>query len=126
MREIKFRAWDGEKMSHSKVEYFDDMVGLRFEHFDIDCEKPTLMQYTGFKDKNGKEIYEGDILSGDFYFGGTGWFDTVEGYYKLENEVVEFEDGSFRAGGSYLSYVGYDIKIVGNIYENPELLEVKE
>lgn len=60
MREIIFRAWDGKKLSIGKAEYFDDSVNFRFEHFDIDCDKPILEQYTGLKDRNGVMIFEGD------------------------------------------------------------------
>ena len=56
MREIKFRAWDGERMfSHDQMRNFD------FYHW---CESPdvTIMQYTGLKDRNSKDIYEGDVV----------------------------------------------------------------
>ena len=75
-----------------------------------------LMQYTGLKDKNGKEIYEGDILE---------WFNDLTG--STHRGVVRFTQGGFYCGDYYL----YAIKcylpvIIGNIYENPELLEEVE
>ena len=66
MREIKLRAWDKKekKMHYRNMEMFDDMIGFRFGHFGIDTNKEDikLMQYTGLKDKNGTEIYDGDVL----------------------------------------------------------------
>lgn len=56
MREIKFRAWDKNKM------YFLELVGNNFMWINEQPEQGKLMQYTGLKDKNGKEIYFGDIL----------------------------------------------------------------
>ena len=65
MREIIFRAWDGKNYSIGKPEYFDDSVNFRFHHFDIDCEKPVLEQYTGLNPslvKNEKLVFDGDIV----------------------------------------------------------------
>lgn len=119
MREIKFRAWDKinkdmfnvESINFQESRVYKDTVSYReFNNVDI-------MQYTGLKDKNGKEIYEGDILFESF----------GERYYK-----VVFENGSFRAefDGDFeehsfdlIDVVAQGCKIVGNIYENPELME---
>lgn len=127
MREIKFRAWVKDKKAifevvlinyvTKKVTYLLERVGhllnIRHEKFN-DIE---LMQYTGLKDKNNKEIYEGDILFESF----------GERYYK-----VVFENGSFRAEfkGDFewhhfdlIDVVIQGCEVVGNIYENPELME---
>ena len=81
----------------------------------------NLMQYTGLKDKNGKEIYEGDILSIKIYSGDKV---IVEG-----KTVVEFKDGCFgviwghdKAFLSLNSFFKAKFEVIGNIYENPELL----
>ena len=126
MREIKFRAWVKEKKAifevilidyvTKKVTYLLERVGhllnIRHDKFN----NVELMQYTGLKDKNGKEIYEGDIL-----FESSG-----EEYFK-----VVFEDGSFRAEfeGDFeehsfdlIDVVAQGCEVVGNIYENTELL----
>lgn len=119
MREIKFRAWDKlnkemfnvESINFQERRVYRDTVSYR-EFNDIE-----LMQYTGLKDKNNKEIYEGDILFESF----------GERYYR-----VIFENGSFRAEfkGDFEEYsfdlidvVAQSYEVVGNIYENPELME---
>ncbi len=122
MREIKFRAWDKsyEEMIYSAERTYDygcNAEGSSYhEHFgylldDEDCE---VMQYTGLKDKNGKEIYEEDII-----------YNSTE----EENFVVEwFEEGA-RYVFSGISVImdfdncyEYELEVIGNIYENPELL----
>lgn len=127
MREIKFRAWIKDRKAifevvlinyvTKKVTYLFERVGhllnIRHEKFN-DIE---LMEYTGLKDIKGKEIYEGDILFESF----------GEKYYK-----VVFENGSFRAEfeGDFeehsfdlIDVVAQGCKVVGNIYENPELIK---
>lgn len=66
-REIKFRIWDknDERMKYADIEYFDDMIGFRFGHrgFEEDDNNDiVIMQYSGLKDNNGKDVYEGDII----------------------------------------------------------------
>nr|DAO73362.1 MAG TPA: YopX protein [Caudoviricetes sp.] len=127
MREIKFRAWVKEKKAifevilidyvTKKVTYIVERTGhllnIRHDKFN-DVE---LMQYTGLKDKDNKEIYEGDILFESF----------GERYYK-----VVFENGSFRAEfkGDFEEYsfdlidvVAQSCEVIGNIYENSKLME---
>lgn len=127
MREIKFRAWVKEKKAifevilidyvTKKVTYLLERVGHLLSIRDAKFNDVELMQYTGLKDKNNKEIYEGDILFESF----------GERYYK-----VVFENGSFKAefNGDFDEYsfdlidvVAQGCEIVGNIYENPELIK---
>ena len=116
MRELKFRAWDDveKRMYYGNTEQFDDMLGFRFQHFETD--KPVYMQYTGLKDKNSKEIYEGDIL---------------ESNHKLFRfEVIWSEDWAmFTVKGdsveALIRWATY-CEVIGNIYENPELLKGDE
>ena len=119
MRDIKFRAWDKE--TKEMLYDFDQKISDRRElklgqsiHlfvYQIGLLYGTLQQYTGLKDKNGVEIYEGDVVE-NWEFGQVG--------------EVSFHDGMFVTSSvkyepSHLA--GYDVEIIGNIYENPELLK---
>ena len=125
MREIKFRAWDKESKRFTNYALLDDKAMFFEKH--LGTWKPstnrfTLMQYTGLKDKNGKEIYEGDIVKTSNY--GTGNRVNHRGY-DLFNII--FKDGAFRLDSKYRAYFlndGFHCEIIGNIYENPELMEV--
>lgn len=83
------------------------------------CKLETVGQYIRLNDKNGKEIYEGDIL--------------LCGEEKIEVEYLEFsDDGCFSAAGIGYEFGGYNFyegklrgEIIGNIFENPQLLENK-
>lgn len=124
MREIKFRAWNNVQEVMLPVENIDfrnDLITFNEDDNSLTdtFEMITLMQYTGMKDKNGKEIYEGDIV----------------GRLHMRAEVI-FEDGSFRF--KWLDKITKRVRkynepmfkntnivfeVMGNIYENKELLE---
>ncbi|MDR4441784.1 YopX family protein [Bacillus cereus] len=130
MRKIKFRVWDGNLMHNVSELHFCmgpklDGNGLKFYGPGvgqgwIDGENVHLMQYTGLKDKNGKEIYEEDIVK------------LLHAAHE-ENEIGQIiyrsDDAAFRIFTNYLSernlgsLVSSELEVVGNIYENPELLE---
>lgn len=123
MREIKFRAWDKK---YKNMSSFDEMMNCR--HFAImdslDSkqfivlplhENAILMQFTGLKDKNGREIYEGDILGGER---------TTDGQVKFEAAcfILEYDD-STALWKQELRISLRHREVKGNIYENPELLQ---
>ena len=144
INDFKFRGYDTE---YENMTYFDDedyllsygqILRSKIEwNYDYDEEiigyenvnnKIILMQYTGLKDENGKEIYEGDIIefSYDMFVGN---FDTF-----IAKGVVVFDEGAFYVellenerttkDESYLLYsINLDtIEVIGNKFENPELL----
>jgi uncharacterized phage protein (TIGR01671 family) len=107
-REIKFRFWRDNKMqtAHQLNSY---------EDYNFSGDGEILMQFTGLHDKNGKEIYEGDILKKHY-----------------GSSVPIFAVAWHKEGMMFIQNDGYDkplfeispeyIEIIGNIYENPELL----
>lgn len=117
MRELKFRVWwknDSKPSIYTEDDLFDDTWTM--------SEYIAIEQYTGLKDKNGKEIYEGDIIREK-------WFD--EDVRRGENRVgkVEyFTDGfvCWFVGGRFIPLGMFPvshIEVIGNIHDNPELLK---
>lgn len=112
MREVKFRAWNKQInrwTSNVLVDLTSPVVSSYIE----------LMQYTGLKDKNGKEIYEGDIVEGV-------GIKAVCVYTILKKQGVQIGAGfMFEAIGTDQAlehFVLKDKEVVGNIYENPEFI----
>lgn len=124
MRDIKFRAWNEVE---EKMLNWNEFLDTNMKNTFIAPESTglILMQYTGLKDKNGKEIYEGDIVRCKQYIGGN----FVE--HCIEKGFIEFRNGEFglhRKQGYYQSLskfieYAYEFEVIGNIYDNPELLE---
>lgn len=112
MREIKFRAWN---LFEKKMVYFElaQAHEVSQKSFAVD----PVMQYTGLKDKNGREIYEGDLLG-------------IQHKNDYEIAAVLWGEGEWLAGILALNAnlfmegkAACDLEVVGNIYENPELLK---
>jgi len=117
-REIKFRAWDKENKTMFCLDDFTDLGNELLKQIDktgeYDLEKDFIwMQYTGLKDKNGKEIYRGDIMFNS---------NDKNNYEMIWND----SDACFMLGenGGRLSKYALSAfwKVIGNIYENPKLL----
>lgn len=128
----KFRVWDTVKKAMSEVQaivYAEKKVyPIYFKEIRryIPFSEAILMQSTGLFDKNGKEIFEGDIVKvtdgderTDFSDGGIG---TICG---LDELYMWYIDGQVQNGLFDINQEYY-IDVIGNIYQNPELLEVKE
>ena len=121
MREIKFRAFDDGKMlySHNNITNSSKFQNKWF--FEKIREDAIVMQYTGLKDKEGREIYEGDIIAHPEFY------ETPEmSHNPKKYVVVKFKDCAFRIYDVILSDEEKDnndyFYVAGNIYENPELL----
>jgi uncharacterized phage protein (TIGR01671 family) len=119
----KFRAWDKETQTMNGMAEIYRNKNQEIELHPRD-ENIILMQSTGLKDKNGKEIFEGDVVQfedcyteSDFLYINKGIVEWSQGSFTVTNrDSVEMED---LLDGEIL-----DVIIIGNIHENPELLEV--
>lgn len=130
-REIKFRAWNGKEMSEPfEIEEICNECGTycfsggahgpEFKFGECD-----LMRFTGLLDKNGKEVYEGDLVNAKYLFQGQ--------VREIRNAPVTYleGDGAFVFGTPGTGFVAWievhlndrkEIEVVGNVFENPELL----
>jgi len=124
-REIKFRAFDKKdnKMSDNfELHERQIMCGEEYmaDTYDIDCGDFEVMQYTGLHDKNGKEIYEGDIITCEGGYEGEDCEQPSKVYFCSES--LQWRVACLCGCQSYeLSDYDY-ASVIGNIYQNPELL----
>jgi len=122
MREIKFRAWDESRMKGLKKNDFFSIRNDGYTSISLpSSNEPKLMQYTGLTDKNGVEIYEGDIVKFK-------WLGEYTGVIKYEDCGFGL---SYNANDEQMNvamrrfYFDKNAEVIGNIHENPELLEAK-
>lgn len=160
-REIKFRAWDGSKLisvvypksnykfevdwdGKFKLHTFHERQEITDEHGETwkqpiweTVENAIIMQFTGLRDKNGKEIYEGDVVrvkngaaveeAPEYIRAEIIW---GEGYFDFNHKhIPEFDSDDYSTYYFIyppFSYKAEELEVIGNIYENPELLEVEK
>ena len=134
MNNLKFRAWDKANKEMLKIDVIDFFLkGIRvLEHngnsFFMKFSDVKRMQSTGFHDKNGVEIFEGDIINSGYLFKGSPFEEEDE--YEEEKGVVTFFNCGFNI--EFKNHINLfidiilsceDLEVIGNIYENKELIQ---
>lgn len=133
MRELKFRAWDKKEKKWVGADFWYEEVGLNFNVQPPSTltmsgkERYVIVQYTGLKDKAGNEIYEGDLLGGKYLNFGVSKGAVAEVKMGVINDTDGYSHGStwgWVVGKESLLDLASGFEILGNIFENPEMIEV--
>ena len=116
-RKLKFRAWDGEKMFYTEKDYGSLTYFFNYHSNDV------IMQWTGLVDKTGRDIYEGDVIANESY-SRVVEFKPNAGSFRMAhiNQLYRqsFEDIWQPMEQAYINEFG--LEVIGNVFENPELI----
>ena len=120
-REIKFRAWDKH---HNSMEYINDLYWFEENGIhDFNDDNYVFMQNTGLKDKNGKEIYDSDIVKVTW---GSGKIVCYEVKYCESLGYHYLRDTKNKEDDDIICIYDYSqMDVIGNVFDNPELLKNK-
>lgn len=121
IRDIKFRVWNSyskKVLSCDQIQFgVGNLVSVSVDYDIFEVPRDCIMQYTGLKDKNSKEIYEGDILKSK----------ALNEWGEYEECVIQVKDiRKFYFRTMQLQLNDREQKVIGNIYENPELLAFRD
>lgn len=129
-KEIKFRAWDGERFRSNFIVHSENGMAMIHRWENEFMHDWIVEQYTGIKDKNGIEIYEGDIISADRYLfidedqqNYVGIVEFLPPAFAYTLKCVNSDKRGVSEGAVELLGEDFDLEVIGNIHENPELLE---
>jgi uncharacterized phage protein (TIGR01671 family) len=124
MNQIEFRAWNGHEMDYNPKFIGTGFINSIFDKNYYKETPPIFMQYTGFKDKRGVKIFDGDIVRDNILRS------SIEGFKNNIGEIYQSKYGTCLwkrprneihkiGGGEYIDSLLDDCEIIGNIYENP-------